>query len=121
MALGALGVGLVRWLYLAVTGRRLDLGGWPASALTMSAVVGVTALASLAALALAQPTYVRDQYWSDFAPVMQLFVVFGGFTAAALLTRRPRGKGDGDSSLEHDSVPTPRTAALVGSSTQTGT
>lgn len=120
-ALAALALGLLRGLYVFARGRRLRLTGWPAAALTAAVLFGLTGLVSVAGLAAAQPIYVNALYWSDFAPVVELFVVFSGFAAAALLTRRSHRRGEPRGDTGHSTVTTPSTDLLVGASVQTGT
>jgi hypothetical protein len=97
VALVGLALALIRWVVVRLTGRRLALDGWPAGAIIASAWFFVSAVLGLAILAFAGSgsapnPYIRPIYWSDFATPLELFIVFGTFAAAGILSQKPSGK-----------------------------
>ena len=89
-ALAALAFALVRWSLLRAAGRRPALDNSPAAVMTMAGLFGLAAVLGVASLAtVGGSDFVVFAYWLDFSTPLQLSVVFAGFAAAALLSRRP--------------------------------
>jgi hypothetical protein len=96
VALIGLALAMIRWVVVRLTGRHLAIAGWPVGAMIASGWFFVSAVLGLAILAIlgsgVPNAFVTPLYWSDFATPVELFIVFGAFAAAGILTQKPSPK-----------------------------